>query len=400
MTRSSGASVLVAGLGDLGARVLDQLAADPRLGRLVGAGRATRRAEMLVAQAALIADAVEGPRHVEHRPVDLGDRGAVATLLRDVRPDVVVFAASRHSWWRTAPAATSLPYAVWLPLQVTLLRTFMQAHRDVAATARVVTLPHPDVAGPMLAAEGLAPHVGAGNVAEVAAKLRMLVTAERRCHRRDVEVHLVLHHAAERLAFSVFDRPHREPEASRHPGPPYLAEATVGGEPVEQHVVERLLRSPYPLPPGAGSHQLTAATTVRLVHALLGDEPQRLHAPAPGGLPGGYPVTVSSGAVRLDLPPSIATQDAVAVNERAAAHEGVASVEEDGTLLLTPEASAAALAVLGLQLHAVPPSELDTVADELERAAAALGTSPPTTPLTPPAAHDIVTATDPARGSR
>lgn len=372
---AGGATVLVAGLGDLGGRIFELLAGNPRIGTLLGCGRTTAQSVALVAQTALIADTLGGPAHVRHLAIDLTDQPGVAQMLRRATPDLVVFTASRHSWWRTPPVARTLPYGVWLPLQLSLLRTFMRAHSDAATSGPVVALPHPDAAGPVLAAEGLAPDVGAGNVAEVAAKLRLLAAEELRCHRDEVDVRLVLHHAAERLAFELFapftdtnPRGHAVPEGGAPPlAPPYLAQVTVRAKPLPAQAVDRLLRRAYPLPTRTGSHQLTAVTVARLVDALLTDEPQQLHAPAPAGLPGGYPLRVSGRAIELNLPDSITRADAIAVNERAATFDGISAIGTDGTIHYTAEVTSAAHHVLGLSLQEVPLTALDEVAGRLDR---------------------------------
>lgn len=370
MGRAHGPTVLVAGLGDLGGRTLEMLAGHPRVGRLVGCGSASARSAGLVAQAALIADTLGGPDRVDHEPVDLSDQDSVADCLTRVAPDVVVFAASRHSWWRTPTVARSVPYGIWLPLQIALLHTFMRAHRDTGSTSVVVALPHPDVAGPVLAAEGLAPHTGAGNVAEVAAKLRLLAAAQEGCAREEVTVRLVLHHAAERLAFPLFDYSASGSTAgvaaTAPARPPYVAEVTVRGERMATDVVDGLLSGPYPLVDGTGSHQLTAATTARLVDALLGDEPQSLHVPSPAGLPGGYPVLVGRGSVEVDLPPTISLADAVSVNERAAVFDGIRAIGPDGTVHYSDEARATAREVLHLSLEDIPLSGLTRAAARLD----------------------------------
>lgn len=362
MDQARGITVLVAGLGDLGGRTLELLSGNPRIETLLGGGAATERSAGLVAQAGLIAETLQGAAHVGHVEMDLADVAAVASVLRDRQPDVTVLAASRHSWWRTPPVARGLPYGVWLPLQLSLMRTFMQAHREVASRSRVVALAYPDAAGPVLAAEGLAPHVGAGNVAEVAAKLQLLAAAEQGCRRGEVEVRLVMHHAAERLAFALFD-----PGTTATALPPYLAQVTVKGRTVPPAVVDRLLRAPYPLPAGTGSHQLTAATVAALVDALIGRTRQRLHVPSPGGLPGGYPAVVSSEGIELDLPPGVSVDEAVAVNEQAAVFDGIAGIGADGTVHYAASATEAVREVLGLTLADVPLDRLTEVADELDR---------------------------------
>jgi hypothetical protein len=354
--------------------VLQLLAGDARIGTLTGCGRETPRTVGLVHQTALVSAALGGAERVGHVAVDLGSATAVRDLLDRSRPDVVVFAASRHSWWRTPEAARSLPYGVWLPLQLSLLRLFMRALQESEADPTVVALVHPDAAGPVLAAEGLAPHVGAGNVSEVAAKLQVLAAEEHGCRRDEVDVRLVMHHAAERLAFALFD-PGPGPGASSV-DPPYLARVSVAGERLADDDVDRLVRRPYPLPDGTGSHDLTAATVARLVSALLGDAPQRLHVPAPRGLPGGYPVVAGGGVVDLDLPAGVDLADAVAVNERAARHDGIAEVGEDGAVVFTEEATSAAAEVLGVKLERVGSDDLDRVADELALALDRLGGGP------------------------
>ncbi len=363
MSNSGGATVLVAGLGDLGGRTFELLSGQPRIGRLLGCGSARASSRSLVAQSALIAETLSGPAHVGHVEVDLADGSAVASMLRRIQPDVTVFAASRHSWWRTPPTARGLPYGVWLPMQLSLIRTFMQAHREVGSASRVVALAHPDAAGPVLAAEGLAPHVGAGNVAEVAAKVRLLVATQYACDRDAVSVRLVMHHAAERLAFALFDT-----DTTGTDLPPYLARVTVRGQPVPVEDIDRLLREPYHLSAGTGSHQLTAATVAGLVHALIGDQPERLNVPSPAGLPGGYPVTVSRSGVELDLPSGVSLSEAVEVNERAAVFDGIARVDSAGTIHYTESATEAARELLGLTLTDVPLNRLAAVVEDLAAA--------------------------------
>lgn len=108
--------------------------------------------------------------------------------------------------------AGALPYAAWLPLQVPLVRRLMEARREAGVRAPVVALAFPDAIGPVLAAAGLAPDAGAGNVAEVAAKLAACAEHAR----EEVEVRLVMHHASERLAFGAFASPAgHEPDGAR-----------------------------------------------------------------------------------------------------------------------------------------------------------------------------------------
>ena len=205
-------TVLIAGLGDLGTRILHALACLHGVERVVAAGRDVERGTAHASQAQLIAALSGGPRSVTFERLDLEDREAVARLLRRLDPEVIVMAASRHTWRRSlAPGSSartgllrSLPYGAWLPVQLSLVRALMEAYKDAGIQGQIVSLPFPDAVGPALAPLGLAPHLGAGNVAEVAAKLAVTAAETEGVARQDVEVRLVMHHAAERYAFSVF----------------------------------------------------------------------------------------------------------------------------------------------------------------------------------------------------
>ena len=352
-----GATVLVIGLGDLGTRVFDALARLPEIERLVGAGRDEERGRARAGQTAFVASLAGGPQHVSFEPLDLEDVATSAALLRRLDPEVVVTTASRHTWWRpfADERVGALPFGVWLPLQLLLVRRLMEARREAGIAARVVCLPYPDGVGPALAPLGLAPELGAGNVAETAPKLAVLAAREARVSREDVEVRLVMHHAAQRVAFAG-------------PGedePPWAAEVLVRGEPLPDDDVQRLFRAPWPLPQARDTHELSAAATAHAVRALLRDEPSATHAPAPNGLAGGYPVRLSRRGVELDLPSRLPPAEAMALNERAAAFDGIERIEPDGTIVFTGEVARATERLLGLPLERVRPDEANAVADEL-----------------------------------
>jgi hypothetical protein len=352
-----GATVLVIGLGDLGTRVFDALARLPEIERLVGAGRNEERGRARAGQTAMVAALAGGPRQVEFEPLDLDDVAATASLLRRLDPDLVVTAASRHTWWRSFADERigALPFGIWLPLQLVLVRRLMEARREAGITARVVCLPYPDAVGPALAPLGLAPELGAGNVAETAPKLEVLAAREAGVAPEEVQVRLVMHHAAQRVAFAG-DGDH---------GPPWAAEVLVRGEPLPHEDVERLFRAPWPLPRGRDTHELSAAATAHAVRALLREESTATHAPAPNGLPGGYPVRLSRRGVELDLPAQLQPGEAIAINERAAAFDGIERIERDGTIVFTGDLAAATERLLGLRLARVRPDEVDEVAGEL-----------------------------------
>lgn len=355
-------TVLVLGLGDLGRGVVATLSERPG-GRLVAAARDLQAAQAVAGQANLVAALTGGPRCVEAARIDLDDVDGTAEQLARLRPAVIVLAASRVTWWRLPERAAGVPYAAWLPIQVTLVRRLMEARVAAGLTAPVVALPYPDAVGPVLAGSGLAPDLGAGNVLEMAAKLVTLAAHRAGVPRDEVDVRLVAHHAVERLAFSAFAG--LAGRGGPAGPPPALARVHVRGRPVPDEVVRADLAAAYPLPPGRATHRLTAAATAATVQALLSSVPRRLHVPAPGGRPGGYPVSASRAGVKLDLPEDISEEDAIAVNAVAARWDGIERIAADGTIAFSPWLSDAVERSLGLRMEHVAPADQEPVADEL-----------------------------------
>jgi len=353
--------VLILGLGDLGQRIANVLSHRP-CGRLVVGARDAEVARAVAGQARLISTLCDGPRSVEAACIDLSDKDATAAELARISPDVIVLTASRLTWWQLPEQLASVPYGAWLPLQLTLVRALMEARGTAGITAPVVALPYPDAVGPILAGAGLAPELGAGNVLEIAAKLQTLAAEQNGTSRDNVQVRLVAHHATERTAFKAF-----EVLAGTGPltHPPFLAKISVNGEPLGDEIVQNYFNSPYSLPSGRATQRLTAAATASTVRALRSHIPQSLHVPAPGGRPGGYPVTVSRAGVKLDLPDGVSEAEAIAVNAVAARWDGIERIAPDGTVTFTTDASNEIKRTLGLRLERITLDEHPAVADEL-----------------------------------
>jgi hypothetical protein len=92
------------------------------------------------------------------------------------------------------------------------------------------------------------------------------------------------------------------------------------------------------LHPGTLLNYFTASTAISLLSGLL-DKTSQVHTHAPGvsGLPGGYPIRVSSGRVSLDLPTGLSAGKAIAFNIKAARLDGIERISLKGTLTYTPE---------------------------------------------------------------
>ena len=93
------------------------------------------------------------------------------------------------------------------------------------------------------------------------------------------------------------------------------------------------------IPSSLSYNDITAAATFPVIRALLpGAKPTRYSAPAPHGLPGGYPVRFDSGKVELDLPPGADLDELIEFHWTLACGDGIDHIEDDGTVVFTDRA--------------------------------------------------------------
>jgi hypothetical protein len=340
------ASVTIVGAGDAGLKIAAGLVQSGRLRRLVLAGLSQGRGP---AAAGLLASLGECP--VAFVELDGTRQADVEALLRRERPDLLVQSASLLSPWLTVgrqdPVARALAAAglgVQLPAQLPVLATVMQAARAVDFAGPVANLSLPDLTHPVLHGRGLAPTIGLGNVSMQLLRVRSALKA--RIAQKTVGgaaesgagealplIRVVGHH---KQVYGVM--------TAAPPADPDLRVRVYLGEAGER--ADELAYLGYPLAPGIDYNVVTAASAVPVLLALLpGAQPLRFSAPAPHGLPGGYPVRIAAGEVALDLPPGAELEEIVAFHRRIGRGDGVERIDPDGTVTFT-EAARGALAAI------------------------------------------------------
>jgi hypothetical protein len=355
--------VMIVGLGSLGSVVLEFLARDEAIGEIIVASRDLARAQTRCNLARVGALAQGAMPQIRFVPLDLDDIGQAAEVFARESPDLIVSTASMQTWWLTGllpPAARArlgrAPFGAWLPVHLTLAMKFMRAVRQADYRGHTLVASFPDVVNVVLARLGLAPTCGLGNLDEIVPKLRYLAGERLHVSPRSIRVLLVAHHALEPF---VFGSPGGEV-------PPYRVLIESDGRDVTEEVeAARLLLAPYPLPPGPAWHFLTAGSTLRLVAALVGVSEGLLHVPAPGGLPGGYPVVASRSGVRIVDLPGLSREEAVAINERSHPFDGIQRIEADGTVEFTSDATGVLEEALGYNGGRLQPSESEARAADL-----------------------------------
>lgn len=317
--------VLLIGPGGVGTLLASQVAGLTGVSDLVLGGRSQER--LAAAQKCCFVAAPDAL--VRGVQMDVSDVERTTELLATENPDVVVMCASLRSAWdligrkdRAATAITNAGLAVRLPYMLSLPLALMRAVKNAEIAAPVANLCFPDVTGPVLATQGMAPTVGLGNVSML---LLRVAQAEGLDPRRDL-IRVVGHHAQMFTAVQGIRPPDGE-----DPPRTYL------GEPPRR--ADDLPYLPEPLEPGSEFDGLTVTASAPVIEALLpGGAALRFSVPAPYGLPGGYPVRLQGSEVTMDLPEDITLNEAVALNSAWARGDGVQQILPDGTVHMTAAA--------------------------------------------------------------
>lgn len=285
------------------------------------ASRNLARARWIAAVAGAQAAALGCSVEIVARPHDWGSVKATAALVDAAAADLVLNTASYQSaamldcdnrWSRFVRACG---YGVTAPLQLALARHLQEALAASRRRPRWINACYPDLVNGCLALDGPAPICGIGNVAILAEHLRQQLSLQRDAPLRIVAAHL---HVVQ------FQR-------GRMPGDP-LPAAWLGPDRIEPAKLAAL----EPLPDGASLNAFNASQAAALLWCLLVRRPMRTHAPAPQGLPGGYPVLLTEEGASLDLPEGLDRDEAIAMNAAAVAAEGAAL---DGDFIkFSPEA--------------------------------------------------------------
>ncbi len=348
-------TLMLIGLGHLGGVLLELFARESWLGRIAACSRDRERGAARCNLARLGALAQGHAARIDHVPLDVENGDAVAEAIRREVPDLILCAASMQTWWlaeRLPPAAAAplrrARFGLWLPVHLAPTLALMRALRASRYDGITLTAPFPDVVNVILARLDLAPTCGVGNVAEVASKVELLAARRLGAAPESMTVTLVAHHALEAFAYG----------GSEGDAPPFFLRVDHGGRDVTREIgAQDLLLAGYPLPSGPAAAFLTAGAAVRLARAVLAPGEERLHAPAPGGLPGGYPVLAGRGRVRPAPIDGLALDGAIAINERSHPYDGIERIEADGTAVFCEATREAAREALGYDAAPLKPDE-------------------------------------------
>ncbi|MCC8059927.1 MAG: hypothetical protein LIO81_03675 [Clostridiales bacterium] len=327
--------VMLIGLGRVGWQVMEYLVQDPKCPELVCCD-ISDEGQSLVDNAVIGASITGLFPTVSFYQMDLADVNATAKIIGKEQPDVIIDMSvmmPMHGFYKLPKEQFdylySATFGAWLPCQTALPYRLMQAKKMAGSNARVITSGLPDLVIPALASVGMAPDIGMGNIELNVAAMTILVSRKLKVPAECVKIYLVSEHA-----WVVYPR---DPAYSKTP---YFLRIMVNDKDVTSEFdTDQLMWDAiklYPPAPSTVFYTNSAKSIINNMYALLSPSGRFTHAPGAKGLPGGYPVIISSKGVELALPQGITEEEAIAINREAQRiGEGIESINPDGTCVWT-----------------------------------------------------------------
>ena len=314
--------IILFGTGAFAARIAFDLAANSEEPLHVTiAGRNPARLDWLRTAANARAVIFNRPARFEVHSVDLSGEDAASELIARLSPCIVVQAASplpssiiatKGNAWSglIARGGLSIMAVPWAIFSVRVAR----AIKTVDSSCHFINCSYPDVNNSLLAALGLPITCGTGNVSILASVFAAALDA-----RRPGQLKALVHYQT----ITPFRKPLQE---RRGPMPRIWIDDIEIEDVFEATRVVKLTPEPVIDISGAGG--------VPLMLALVSGRDWQGHAPAPFGLPGGYPVACTNGKLELALPKGLSRDEAVAWNGAFESENGL-FVDDNGQARFT-----------------------------------------------------------------
>jgi len=313
--------ILVTGTGSFAARIVFDIAATAkRPVRVRIAGRNRARLEWLTTASNARAKIFGTPARFDSAEADLLSVDAAAELLAAAQPRLIVQAASvqtssviaqtGNAWTRLVAEGGLSATAIF---QTVISRNVGKAIKATGQNAALINCSFPDVVNGMLVAMGHPILCGTGNVAILSS---VFAGSGAVPDGADLKV---LSHYQNLMSFR------RAP--SERGGE--TARVWIDNREVADvfALFARVKLTPEPV------IDISGASGVPLMLAFVAGEQWRGHVPGPNGLPGGYPVVLEAGELKLDLPSDFGRDAAVAWNEAFERRSGL--IVEDGKAIYT-----------------------------------------------------------------
>jgi hypothetical protein len=235
----------------------------------------------------------------------------------------------------------------------------MQAVKKSGIQTQVANSAVPDIVNPALSKIGLCPTIGTGNIENIAYALRLVAAKMFGVSMRSVTLYLV---APVNFSYHVSRFGHDG-------GVPYYLKLIIDHVDVTPKIDRRkffanILRTGR-RPVGMQAYPIAAASACKIILGILFDTKELCHAPGPNGLPGGYPVKVSANRVEIFLPEDLTLDEAIRINKEGVTFDGIESIEEDGTVVLTDKVASQVKKLLNFDCKTYKVQDCEAQAEQL-----------------------------------
>ena len=359
-----GSTIALVGTGDLGGWILEFLVRSKGVRKIIVSDIDESWGRLKTFCAAAGASYFGCYPEVTFQKIDLNDIDRTAEIFANTRPEVVINCTTLMSWWirQTVPLEIYKKLEVagsgpWVPLHLTLTRKLMMAIQRASIQTHVVNTCFPDGVNAALGKVGLEPTIGGGNTALLTPGICKKVGEQMGVPPHNLSVSLIAHH------FHVMSLILNQNMG----GAPYFIRIMLGDRDItgEVDLDKVLVDAVKEFPPGAKAHPLVASSFVKNALAIVRDTGEISHSPGPKGLPGGWPVRLSEKGAEVVLPQGLDMTQAMRIVEGAQKFDGIETIKEDGTIVLTDTAYGVMKEMIGYDCRQYSLNECEARAKEL-----------------------------------
>jgi hypothetical protein len=359
--------ILLIGLGNLGSCILDMLVRIPGKHIFLVAGRNKDYLQQRTNLSLLMALQLGSLPEITCTFMDLGNIDHTATIIAQFQPTIILYTATLQSLGRSdhfPPTITqqlaAAPMGPRLPLHLVLLYKLMQAIQQTGLAITVLNAIYPDVVNPILGCVGLAPTTGIGDLANNIPALRMSIADALHQPIESVDVRVVM---ARYVSYWITRMPMTNA--------PFHLTTLVHNEDqtalLDRKTLFDPLRTTLKRIGGVTGLLMTAASATLLFEGIVRNTGVITHAPGPHGLPGGYPVKVTTQGIEVLLPETLSLQEAIQINNAGLRLDGIEKIESNGTIFFTETSVSIYKEILGYDCRRMPLSDVEERAKELQQ---------------------------------
>ncbi|WP_368502647.1 hypothetical protein AB3N04_00710 (plasmid) [Alkalihalophilus sp. As8PL] len=356
--------LLIIGLGVLGSNILDMISRTNMKHKIIFGGKDPEKMKERVNLAELVANKLGYSPKLSVCKVDLDNIEETIETLDRLKPDIIFNATSLMSYW----VPTTLPkedfaklyyaYTGWqTPTHLTLTYKLMKAVKLSSLDIKVINASYPDVVNPALRELDLSPHVGIGNVSNIVPTIKKAIALATSFNITDIEVFITAHHHFSYKLPNVGNSerlPHHI--AVTHKGKDITSQIDL--DTIYSIIPEKLKRTR-----GLVGMSMTAASSMNIILEFLNETGRSVHAPGVNGLPGGYPIRITQGEMKVDFKNNLTLERALEINQLGQVLDGVKEIK-DGRVVFTEREMEVVKQILGYECHSMKIEECEYWAKE------------------------------------